>query len=32
MLIDDPARGRVILFGRKMSGGALADLWELSLS
>ena len=32
MLIDDPARGRVILFGGKTSGGALADLWELSLS
>ncbi len=30
MLIDDPAGGRVILFGGKSSGGALADLWELS--
>ena len=31
MLIDDPAGGRVILFGGKTSNGALADLWELSL-
>lgn len=31
MLIDDPAGGRVILFGGKTKGGALADLWELSL-
>jgi hypothetical protein len=31
MLIDDPGRGRAILFGGKSSDGALADLWELSL-
>ena len=31
MLIDDPAGGRVILFGGKTSDRALADLWELSL-
>ena len=31
MLIDDPARGRVILFGGKTADGALADHWELSL-
>jgi hypothetical protein len=31
MLIDDPAGGRVILFGGKTASGSLADLWELSL-
>jgi hypothetical protein len=32
MLIDDPVRGRVILLGGKSPSGALADMWELSLS
>lgn len=31
MLIDDPARGRLVLFGGKTPEGSLADLWELSL-
>jgi hypothetical protein len=30
-LIDDPARGRMLLFGGKAAAGALADLWALSL-
>jgi len=31
MLIDDPARGRMLLLGGKDGSGARADLWELSL-
>jgi hypothetical protein len=31
MLIDDPARERVLLFGGKNADGALDDLWELRL-
>ncbi len=31
MLIDDPARGRVVLFGGKNDDGAFGDLWALSL-
>ncbi|MBA2374454.1 MAG: hypothetical protein H0V74_09690, partial [Chloroflexi bacterium] len=31
MLIDDAARGRVLLFGGKDGSGARADLWVLSL-
>ncbi len=30
-LIDDPARGRLLLFGGKDGSGALADLWALTL-
>ena len=30
-LIDDPTRGRMLLFGGKTKAGALADLWALSL-
>jgi hypothetical protein len=30
-LIDDPVRGRLLLFGGKSGRGALADLWELTL-
>jgi hypothetical protein len=31
MLIDDPARARVVLFGGKTADRSLDDLWELSL-
>lgn len=31
MLIDDPARGRLLLFGGKTAIESLSDLWELSL-
>jgi hypothetical protein len=31
MLIDDAARGRVVLFGGKTADDSLGDLWELSL-
>jgi len=31
MLIDDPARGRLVLFGGKTADRSLGDLWELSL-
>lgn len=30
-LIDDPDRGRMLLFGGKTAAGALADLWALTL-
>jgi hypothetical protein len=30
-LIDDPAGGRVVLFGGRTAKGGLADTWELSL-
>jgi hypothetical protein len=29
-LIDDPTRGRLLLFGGVNGDGALDDLWELS--